>query len=76
VAAAILAETGTTAYNVLQNNGALAHQAVAVFERQGSDASLSHLRRCAQGLVSGVSSETRTRCQRVIDRGPAGASAP
>ena len=28
VAAAILAETGTTAYNVLQNNGALAHQAV------------------------------------------------
>ena len=28
VAAAILAETGATAYNVLQNNGALAHQAV------------------------------------------------
>ncbi|MFZ4723045.1 MAG: HIT family protein [Phycisphaerales bacterium] len=28
VAAAILAETGAKAYNVLQNNGALAHQAV------------------------------------------------
>jgi len=28
VAAAILAETGATAYNVLQNNGTLAHQAV------------------------------------------------
>lgn len=28
VAAAILSETGATAYNVLQNNGALAHQAV------------------------------------------------
>jgi histidine triad (HIT) family protein len=28
VAAAVLAETGATAYNVLQNNGARAHQAV------------------------------------------------
>jgi histidine triad (HIT) family protein len=28
VASAILAETGATAYNVLQNNGATAHQAV------------------------------------------------
>lgn len=28
VAAAILSETGATAYNVLQNNGVLAHQAV------------------------------------------------
>ena len=73
-ALAVVAAVGEAA--LTWTPSALANQAVAFFERQGSDASRSHLRRCAQGLVSGVSSETRTRCQRVIDRGPAGASAP
>jgi len=55
---------------------ALAHQATTLLERTGSAAAHRQLTRCAEGLVPGVTLETRARCRRAAERGPSRASAP